>query len=50
MCDQLNASTLGLYGGPVGAPNVAALASEGVVFAQLNASALGLYGGPVGAP
>ncbi|MCL1888630.1 MAG: sulfatase-like hydrolase/transferase, partial [Kiritimatiellaeota bacterium] len=32
MCDQLNASTLGAYGGPVPTPNIARLAARGVVF------------------
>ena len=32
MCDQLNASVLGCYGGPVPTPNLDRLASEGVLF------------------
>ena len=34
MCDQLTASTLGCYGGPVPTPHIDRLAREGVLFTQ----------------
>ncbi|MDX1982049.1 MAG: sulfatase-like hydrolase/transferase [Bryobacteraceae bacterium] len=34
LCDQLNASATGLYGGPVSTPNLERLARNGVVFNQ----------------